>query len=169
MKDDDDEDVGMIVTDNRQSSSAQSIPDPSNLVLDRASSWSHLGAVGASFFTDGDVRSQNPLVGPQRSPSLPEIEAWRLPMDDSIPELCNRVRVAPRDLQTCHCHDNDGARSRYRQHRDSTHEGRGVSRGIPRTIETTPRNSEIPAWFALAYDSESTVEAMGAPISRSVC
>lgn len=68
-------------------------------------------------------------------------------------ELRNRVRLAPRDLQTCHCHDN--ARSRCRQHRDSTHEGRGVSRGIPRTIETTPRNSEIPARFAPAYDSET--------------
>lgn len=53
------------------------LPD---LVLDpRASSWSRLGAVGASYFTDGDARSQNPLAGPQIiSPSLPDTEARRL-------------------------------------------------------------------------------------------
>lgn len=86
----------------------------------------------------------------------------------TILELCNRVWLAPRVPQTCHCHDND-AISRYRQHRESTHEGRGVSGGIPRTIETTPRSLEMPARFAPAYDSEPTIEATGAPISHSFC
>lgn len=88
-----------------------------------------------------------------------------------ILELCNRAESAPRVPQACHCHDNDGgARSRYKQHRESTHEGRGVSGSIPRTIETTPRSSGMPpARFAPACtDSDFLIRFVKCLFSRAL-
>lgn len=86
----------------------------------------------------------------------------------TILELCNRVWLAPRSPQTCHCHDND-AISRYRQHRESTHEGRGVSGGIPRTIETTLEARRCLLGLRLRTTPNPPSKQRGAPISHSFC